>query len=42
MAAALGLDSKSRILLVSTKGDTSPEIYREVVWYGKNPAQCCF
>ncbi|KAL1109999.1 hypothetical protein AAG570_014020 [Ranatra chinensis] len=32
----LGLDENSEILLISTEGDTSPEIYRDVVWYGRN------
>ncbi|MDR3211626.1 MAG: diaminopropionate ammonia-lyase [Planctomycetota bacterium] len=30
----LGLDSNSRVLLISTEGDTSPEIYRDIVWRG--------
>ncbi|MDD4700683.1 MAG: diaminopropionate ammonia-lyase [Desulfovibrio sp.] len=29
-----GLDASSRVLLFSTEGDTSPELYREIVWYG--------
>lgn len=36
MAAQLGLDTDSKVLLISTEGDTSPEIYRDIVWYGKN------
>ena len=31
---ALNLDSTSTVLLVSTEGDTSPAVYREIVWYG--------
>jgi len=32
---ALGLNEKSKVLLISTEGDTAPEIYRDVVWFGK-------
>lgn len=32
---AIGLDHTSRILLISTEGDTDPGNYREVVWEGK-------
>ncbi|WP_034917760.1 diaminopropionate ammonia-lyase [Erwinia sp. 9145] len=32
----LRLTSSSRILLISTEGDTDPGHYREVVWEGKN------
>jgi len=31
VVAALGLDSHSRVLLISTEGDTDPEGYREIV-----------
>jgi diaminopropionate ammonia-lyase len=34
---ALGLDEKSKVLLISTEGDTAPEIYRQVVWFGAYP-----
>jgi len=34
---ALKMDKNSIILLVSTEGDTSPQTYREVTWYGKYP-----
>lgn len=34
---ALKLDKNSNVLLISTEGDTSPQTYREVVWYGKYP-----
>ncbi|NIA11122.1 MAG: diaminopropionate ammonia-lyase, partial [Nitrospiraceae bacterium] len=33
---ALNLDSTSTVLLVSTEGDTSPTVYREIVWYGRS------
>lgn len=32
---ALKLDEKSKVLIISTEGDTDPEIYRDIVWYGK-------
>lgn len=32
----LGLDENSRVLLVSTEGDTDPESYRDIVWRGKD------
>ena len=31
LAAALGLEADSRVLLFSTEGDTDPELYRELV-----------
>ena len=31
----LGLDENSRILLISTEGDTDPELYRRIVWDGE-------
>ena len=39
MAGQLNLNKDSHVLLISTEGDTSPEIYRDVVWYGKNSDQ---
>lgn len=33
--AALGLDQNSRVLLISTEGDTDPEKYRSIVWDGE-------
>ncbi len=33
----LGLGPDSRVLLISTEGDTSPELYRDIVWHGKCP-----
>lgn len=35
MVGRLNLSGDSRVLLISTEGDTSPEIYRDIVWYGK-------
>lgn len=32
----LGLDENSKVLLFSTEGDTDPEIYRQMVWRGRN------
>lgn len=34
----IGLDRNSRILLISTEGDTDRENYRRVVWDGKYPS----
>ena len=34
---SLGLNAHSRVLLISTEGDTSPEFYRDVVWRGTCP-----
>ena len=39
MAERLNLSKDSHVLLVSTEGDTSPEIYRDIVWYGKHSDQ---
>ena len=33
---ALGLNQTSRVLLFSTEGDTDPERYKDIVWFGKN------
>ena len=33
---ALGLDENSQVLLFSTEGDTDPERYKDIVWFGKN------
>lgn len=33
----LGLNSTSQVLVISTEGDTSPETYRDVVWFGNYP-----
>ncbi len=32
----LGLNADSQVLLISTEGDTSPETFRNVVWYGQH------
>lgn len=32
----LGLDENSTVLLFSTEGDTDPEMYKDVVWRGRN------
>lgn len=32
----LALDNTADVLLISTEGDTSPEIYEEIVWLGRN------
>jgi diaminopropionate ammonia-lyase len=37
MKAQLGLDEHSRLLFISTEGDTDRENYRNVVWRGKYP-----
>ncbi|MFD1775866.1 diaminopropionate ammonia-lyase [Paenibacillus rhizophilus] len=34
----LQLNEKSRVLIISTEGDTDPEGYRDIVWNGKYPA----
>ncbi|MDR2391857.1 MAG: diaminopropionate ammonia-lyase [Planctomycetota bacterium] len=36
--AALDLTPDSTVLLVSTEGDTSPDMYRDIVWRGRYPA----
>lgn len=36
LRTALRLNAASQVLIVSTEGDTSPETFRNVVWYGKN------
>ncbi|HHG9496729.1 TPA: diaminopropionate ammonia-lyase [Citrobacter farmeri] len=32
----LNLNQNSRVLLISTEGDTSPDIYEEIVWLGRS------
>ena len=39
MAKRLNLSKDSHVLLISTEGDTSPELYRDIVWYGKHSHQ---
>ena len=36
--AGLGLDRNSRVLLISTEGDTDPMRYRSIVWDGEYPS----
>ncbi len=36
LKSTLGLNDKSRVLLISTEGATDRKNYRDVVWYGKN------
>ncbi|TIH15862.1 diaminopropionate ammonia-lyase [Marinifilum sp. JC120] len=31
----LGLNQSSKVLCISTEGDTSPQTYRDVVWFGR-------
>jgi diaminopropionate ammonia-lyase len=31
----MGLNENSVMLLISTEGDTDPDVYREIVWNGK-------
>ena len=35
----LGLGADSRILCISTEGDTDRENYRDIVWFGKYPGE---
>lgn len=32
----LGLDENAKVLCISTEGDTSPELYRDVLWFGRD------
>lgn len=34
----LGIDSRSRLLFISTEGATDRENYRAIVWNGKYPS----
>jgi len=38
LKSKMNLSSESRILLISTEGDTDPDHYRKVVWDGKYPS----
>ena len=40
MKAALGLTAESRVLCISTEGDTDKENYRKIVWEGAFPSEC--
>ena len=33
---SLGLGLDSRVMLISTEGDTSPRVWRDVCWYGRH------
>ena len=35
LKAALGMDRHSRVMMISTEGDTDPENYRKIVWGGE-------
>ena len=35
----LGIDQNSRLLFVSTEGDTDRKNYRDIVWDGKYPSK---
>jgi diaminopropionate ammonia-lyase len=37
IAAEIGLDESSRVILFSTEGDTDTQNYRDIAWYGKYP-----
>lgn len=34
---ALGLDGSSTVLMISTEGNTAPDVYRKIVWFGAYP-----
>ena len=34
---ALGLNEQSSVLMISTEGNTAPDMYRKVVWFGAYP-----
>jgi len=36
LAESLRLNTDAHVLLISTEGDTSPDIYEEIVWFGRN------
>lgn len=38
LAEALRIDGNSRVLIISTEGDTDPRRYREIVWDGSYPS----
>ena len=35
--AELGLGRDSSVLVISTEGDTAPDVYRKIVWFGSHP-----
>lgn len=36
LAESLHLNADAHLLLINTEGDTSPDIYEEIVWFGRN------
>lgn len=36
LANRLQLDASAHVLLISTEGDTSPDIYEDIVWNGRS------
>lgn len=38
LRGALKLDATSRVMLISTEGDTSPQTWRNICWYGAHSA----
>ncbi|WP_299734712.1 diaminopropionate ammonia-lyase [uncultured Endozoicomonas sp.] len=40
LAASVGLNNDSVVLMFSTEGDTNPDRYRKVVWESMLPAEC--
>ncbi|ECN8018806.1 diaminopropionate ammonia-lyase, partial [Salmonella enterica subsp. enterica] len=36
LANRLQLDANAHVLLISTEGDTSPDIYEDIVWNGRS------
>ena len=39
LGGRLGLDPSSRVLMISTEGDTDPDRYRKIVWEGAWPLE---
>lgn len=36
LAESLRLNADAQVLLISTEGDTSPDVYEDIVWFGRN------
>ncbi len=36
LAKSLRLNADAQVLLISTEGDTSPDVYEDIVWFGRN------
>lgn len=36
LAESLRLNADAHVLLISTEGDTSPDVYEDIVWFGRN------